>query len=373
MKKITGIMLVVVLAAVLSVSAFAANAPLTAAEFFANRTITEDASTGGTLQFSIVEPFLPAIGQEVGPVDAEEGDIVDFVDLDSNVFDVIVKQTEKFGFSGGKIELFFNPEIIAPVDTYQKTVYDLTLYDDFELTSTVLKSVTGNQFLTGFLMVTDGSSQSYDVAYADGETNYVSAKDSGIVANRAPNYELARWPFMITAADNNWYRTKLIGSYTSYNLSAEELLYPVVADGGVMYFENEAYTGPKFDIVGAMKRNDGELRFGSVYFSGVDAAHDNETVIVDAGVVLYPTRLLDDTTLTLDTTGAIKISANGYYDDSTDDIIYTGVLTGLAGYEDMYITARSYVKYNDGEKDVVVYSDPIARSLDWVGDNTDMQ
>jgi len=395
MKKITGIMLVVVLAAVLSVSAFAANAPLTAAEYFANRNITEDASTGGTIQFTVTEPLLPAFSAAndnagLWSMNAAGDDLDNQIDISNNEFDVLVKFTTAKNYAGSRLYLFYNPEIVKPVELYQHIVYSVLDENNFNTPELLLQSLTGNLYLAGTYFtdasalysgyLLEGKEDNYpewQVALLDGETRMVYANGTNLPALQGKKYELARWPMEVVAADNNWYRTKLIGSYDQF-ANASNAISPVVADGGVMYFENENYTGPKIDIVGAMKKADGELRFGSVYFKD-NGTHDNVTNVIETGVVLFPSALLEDTTLTLDTTygeaAVITIPATGYYADGTNDeqVVYTGVLTGLAGYEDMYITARTYVKYMDGADEVVVYSDPIARSLDWVGDNTDMQ
>ena len=184
-----------------------------------------------------------------------------------------------------------------------------------------------------------------------------------------PLAEMARWPFApVDATATDWYRTKINLDYESGNIqgseSATSPIYPVNMDTRGTYYYNANYTGPKFDIVGGMKRADGELRFGSVYFTG-DTYFDSQAEIIDAGVVCYPSALLEDKVLTLETEGAIKISATGYYDNTTEgELVYTGVLTGLENAGDMYITAKSYITYKDANgAEVTVYSDPIARCL----------
>ena len=387
MKKLIGIMLAAtMLVSVLAVSAFAVNAPLTAAEYFANRTVVEDSSTGGTIAFTLTtEPFLPAFSAAndnagVWTMNSAGDDLENQIAIDDNEFDVIVKFTTAKNYAGARFHVFYNPDVVKPLELYDATVY--TLIDDVNFNSSYdsIKDITGNMYnaLTSY---TSDSSADYakyksgdEDSYAvwqtqllDGQTTMVTAGKDNLPALQGKKYELTRWPFEITATNNNWYRTKLIGSYDQFSNAVPAPISPVIADGGVMYYTNTNYTGPKFDIVGAMETETGDLRFGSVYFSGIDEAHDNTTTILDAGVILYPSELLEDTSLTLDTVGAVKISAAGRYGVPVDgEYTYTGILTGLTGYEDMYITARSFVKYMDGEDEVVVYSDPIARNLNMV-------
>lgn len=403
MKKITGIMLaVVMLVSVLSVSAFAVNAPLTAAEYFANRNVAEDASTGGTIGFSIADPVLPkALDTEItGASDpslwtlvSDGSDYAEAVDASANEFDVIAKFDTAKAYAGYRLAIFYNPEIVRPVQLYNNTVYDINIidgYDAAELPENLTLGVVadyledlGGMTYQSLNQTTDSSADytkyldgdasayaSWEDQLIDGMTTMVAAGAKNVTVANARKSELARWPFEFVAADNNWYRTKIVGSYDQF-ANATTAIAPTITDNGVMYIENEAYTGPAFDIVGAMKADEGKLRFGSVYFAD-GGVHDNETVIVDAGVVLYPSELLDNETLTLDTEGAVVISAAGYYAINGDEYTYTGVLTGLAGNEDMYITARSFVKYMDGANEVVVYSDPIARNLNNV-DDADMK
>lgn len=362
-------------AAMLIFSVAAANAPLTEAQY-TNADTKQMTTSDGTLQFFEAEPILPSFeDEEIWTSNLDED--FDFqVDVTENKFDIVSIFSEArktlYGFS---LDLFFNPERVAPMLLGQNNVYNLYTGDYWyvyeELPSTIKHITDGSMLSTESSAIynaylTTGSDSyltSYNASLDDGHTTALWVS-SPIEPAKMGTKELMRWPFKLTDTSDNWYRTKITGNYSEIE-NGEAQIYPALDN--VVYYYNENYTGPTFDILGAEMRNEGELRFKSVYFTGLNEEHDNRTRIVDAGLVLYPTALLDDKVLDINTEGAITIPTTGYLEKKSGNIIYSAVLTGLEGYEEMDITAKAYVTYKPAgsSEAVTVYSDPIARSLDW--------
>lgn len=381
MKKL---LIALALATTLTASAFAYNAPLTAAQFESgapseNYTQKTDINKNGTLEISLEteSAYLKAADAD-GKVYIISGrEYIPYFSIPSDAFDVVAKFAENCApdeLRGYTLSLFFNPERIQVLLTENKNIYSGIVNSE----GNAITKVAGLNPLT--TSITYGYQGPYDKYINDNDENMLRAYNetskygylSTVVAqynawafNNLKDCELARWTFTETdSTDNNWYRTKIYLDFKDGDIAANvnDKISPYI--NGAVYYENPDYTGPKFDIVGGMKKADGELRFGSVYFTG-DTYFDNQAEIVEAGIVCYPTALLDDKVLTLETEGAVKIPATGYYDDSTDsELVYTGVLSGLESAVDMYITAKSYITYKDnGGNEITVYSDPIARNL----------
>ncbi|MBE6688563.1 MAG: hypothetical protein E7588_04700 [Ruminococcaceae bacterium] len=382
MKKI---LITLLLVATLAVSAMAFNAPLTAAEFV-SKASPEYTYTNGLLGIDFVEKsilrqysdasgnvytaklaFEPSVMQNVAKVDKAFA-------IPSDAFDVkaLFRYPAEF-VAGYELRLFFNPEVVELVPLEDQT-YE-TIYVNGDTVQTLVAAsgydvmIDGVQYETNaayaeYLRATTSTEKQkqldfYNNSSKDGMTTAVAAQASNL--NSVFGVEIARWTFTETdSTNNNWYRTKLNLDFTKVDDANKNDLYPQIE--APVYYYNPDYTGPKFDIIGGMKKADGALRFGSVYFLG-DEYFDNDAEILEAGVVCYPSELLEDKVLTLETEGALKIPATGHQTLNDKEMTYTGVITGLP--EDMYITAKSYITYKDkttGET-VTAYSDPIARKL----------
>lgn len=367
MKKL---LIALALATTLTASAFAYNAPLTAAQFESGAPTD---NTDGTLQIELVKKsaYLDAVDKD-GKVYVWDDDADDFQAkflIPSDAFDVVARFSEVTqAIAGYDIKLFFNPERIQTLLTEDENIYGLYDSDGDLVAEGLSKSIyyKADATYADYLKNNEASVlAAYNNISKDGFTTAVVANGANFPKKDLRENDLARWTFTETdSMDNNWYRTKIYLNYKVGDIANIKGTKVNPSVDGAVYYENPDYTGPKFDIVGGMKKADGELRFGSVYFTG-DTYFDTQAEIVEAGIVCYPTALLDDKVLTLETAGAVKIPATGYYDNSTDgELVYTGVLSGLESATDMYITAKSYITYKDkdGSK-ITVYSDPIARSL----------
>ena len=276
-------------AAMLVFSVAAVNAPLTAAEFFAGRDIAEDASSGGTIGFYHTEPLLPlllnteitgATDPSLWVLNSEGTDYLEEIDPSANVFDIMAKFDTAKAYAGYKLHLFYNPEIIMPFERYRNSVYDVNIidgYDAAELPENItlgiaadymsdVASYTGDSnFMTVQSMdqMTDtsvaytyylegtGTLDEYNNEFTDGNAVMVASKGSNISISIARKSELARWPFKLTdPTDNSWYRTTIVGSYDQFE-NATTQMSPTITNDGIIVIENENYTGPTFDIVGA--------------------------------------------------------------------------------------------------------------------------
>ena len=391
MKKITSILLaVVMLVSVLTVSTFAAtfdgNVSLYAAESALEYAKTKSGTDGelAAIMFEGENTFYNFYSDLLGgSLYSSKGVEVDF---SANVFDIAVGYNNVPDLPIGMVQayLYFNPAVVKPVNlngvdffnlgtnsNYSKTKLVYRMFEEIEVENgddVIIKAITFASPENAFTNISDDDGEIL-FGYASAENALEKAsieydyysEDDDIYYNN----ELIHVPFELVNDGSNWYRTKISLDYKGVGgLDADYAtveLYPTLS--APVYYYNTNYEGPTFDIVGAAKRADGELRFGSVYFSGLNANHDETTTIVDAGIVCLPANMPGSNELTLNTTNRLVISAAGYYAIDGNDYIYTGVITGLP--EDMYITALSFVTYMVGEDEVTVYSDPITLSIDW--------
>lgn len=355
----------------LAVSAMAFNAPLTAAQFNSGASLehatNDDLLANGTLQIVEKPSVLLQNADEQGNVYYLDGRALKPITIPSDAFDIVagyVTGKEPTAMAGCVLSLFFNPEIIEYVLTRNFNSY-AGLYDSdsqkITVTDALFASILQTEPQGNFAQ---NLMDAYENASKDGVVSIAAASGADFTFLDLSGKELARWTLAQTNPDNNnWYRTKISLDFAYDGIAdVNGNYYSPVVEAPVYYY-NTNYDGPAFDIVGGMKKGEGELRFGSVYFIGEDEYFDNRAEIVEAGVVCYPSALLEDKVLTLETKGAVRIPATGYYTKDEKQMVYTGVLTGLP--KDMYITAKSYIIYKDKETgtEVTVYSDPIARNL----------
>ena len=220
MKKITGIMLaVVMLVSVLAVSALAANAPLTAAEQLLRVADKNFGEADGTVSFKKVEPILPWLDATVKAKDSATTFNYE-VDYSNNTFDVAM-YIEDMGYLGYETHLLYNPIVVKPTFLAGSTLYELkkgkkTVADSVEDFTTELY---GEDFcylvadgFTGAAGLATAYEQYYkgeatmdyvNDVYNDGDASYVTASAAGVIKDEASWYELYRWPFEIVAEDNN--------------------------------------------------------------------------------------------------------------------------------------------------------------------------
>lgn len=394
MKKILTFLFLAVIVASLCLSVNAAteksvivlpnevNAPLNAIKFPHE---TQKTVADGQLEIDVVTPSV-TFGKEVYSL---SGLSLGTHFTDQAAFDAVIKYdtakiptnlTAQQGVAAYNLFTFFNPEVVTPILYQDKNIYQLVDASFNSITANINK-ISGNVltdamscYMDYINALTDNPSQAetylnaYNDSYKDGITAVAVSQASDFDATYLyiNGYELHRIPFKLTDENNtNWYRTKIYLDYYNGCIANanQNTLSPTVAEP--VYFENPNYDGPTFDIIGAMKKADGEIRFGSVYFTGKSDYYDNHAEILEMGIVCYPSMLLGTQPLSLDIEGAVKIPATGYYDKSVEgEIVYTGILSGLQGYENMHITAKSYIRYMDSENvERIAYSDPISRSL----------
>ncbi len=382
MKKL---LIALLLTAALATAAFAYNAPLTAAQFESGASAEhadEDAKLyNGTLEITLVNKsaYIDAADENDQIYVLDGRKYVAYFTIPADSFDVVTKFAsglEPTYLAGYKLSLFFNPERIQTVLTKDKNIYSAYNKDGNPVISSgyIDESIIykSDAAYANYLETNDEDVlASYNDSSKDGTTTAVYSRGSNLGFENLKGVELARWTFTKTdSTDNNWYRTKIYLDFPTDGIANANKVNIHPCINGPVYYYNPGYTGPKFDIVGAMKTDDNKLRFASVYFTG-DDYFDSKAEIIEAGVVCYPTALLDDTVLTLETVGAVKIPAIGYYDNSTSgQLVYTGVLGGIESAPDMFITAKSYITYKKDGNTITVYSDPIARSLNTASTET---
>ncbi len=359
-------------------------APLAAAKFASAQ--NKDADTYGTINLEIVTSILDGYAEFCT---VESSTIRNKYTVPNSVFDVVATFDFVGEFAGYTIRTFFNPERIVALPTEDASAYQLAYEKSTGKPGYIAAApsigraahITDSKAVYMAYLENLGTDAVKAQDYLDAYTN--SLKDGSVTAvvsngdnwsemDFDPGVEIARWIFKETnESDNNWYRTKLYIDYENGHIASTTAnCYPAVS--APVYYYNNGYTGPHFDIVGAMKRNAGEIRFGSVFFKN-DVNFWEKGEVLEAGIVCYPTALLGNDILTLETEGALKIAATGYLTETEDELVYTGVLKGLSSAPDMYITAKSYVTYKVGDETITVYSDPIARSLDMVDGYTEMK
>lgn len=394
MKKILTFLFLAVIVASLCLSVNAAteksvivlpnevNAPLNAIKFPYE---TQKTVADGQLEIDVVTPSV-TFGKEVYSL---SGLFLGTHFTAQAAFDAVIKydtskiptnSTAQQGIAAYNLFTFFNPEVVTPIFYQDKNVYQLvdatlnSITADINKISENVLTDAMSCYMDYINALTDNPSQAetylndYNNSYKDGITAVAVSQPSDFKATELyiNGYELHRIPFKLTDENNtNWYRTKIYLDYYNGCIANanQNTLSPTVTEP--VYFENPNYDGPTFDIIGAMKKADGEIRFGSVYFTGNSDYYDNHAEILEMGIVCYPSMLLGTQPLSIDTEGAVKIPATGYYDKSVEgEIVYTGILSGLQGYENMHITAKSYIRYMDSKNvERIAYSDPISRSL----------